>query len=66
MQIAIKAMVGLAGLAFVLAVICSAILSGPILGIPAEGFSRACTNLALLAIASSVCLDGKAGGSESP
>ena len=37
-----------AALAFVLAVI--AVFTGPIAGIPAESFSRACTNLALLAI----------------
>jgi hypothetical protein len=40
----------LSALGFVLAVI-AAILGGPILGIPAEGFSRACSNLALIAIA---------------
>jgi hypothetical protein len=44
-----KAITGLAGLAFVLAVVTNFI--GPLLNTPAEGFSRACTNLALLAIA---------------
>jgi hypothetical protein len=39
----------LSALGFVLAVI--AVIIGPILGIPAEGFSRACSNLALIAIA---------------
>ncbi len=38
----------LSALGFVLAVIAAII--GPILGIPAEGFSRACSNLALIAI----------------
>ena len=63
MQIAIKGLVGLAGLAFLLAVISSAIISSPILGTSPEAFSRACTNLALLAIASSLCLNGKASAS---
>ncbi len=54
MEMIIKGLIGLSALAFVLAVIGAAVLSGPILGIHAEGFSRACTNLALLAIALSV------------
>ena len=49
-----KVLVGLAGLAFILAVIGSA-FTGPIMGVTAEGFSRACTNLALIAIALSLC-----------
>ena len=44
-----KALTGLAFLAFVLAVVAN--FAGPILNTPAEGYSRACTNLALLAIA---------------
>lgn len=44
-----KGLTALAALAFVLAVVSS--FWGPILGTPAEGFSRACSNLALLAIA---------------
>ncbi len=44
-----KAFTGLAALAFVLAVVAS--FAGPILDTTPEGFSRACTNLALLAIA---------------
>lgn len=44
-----KALTGLAFLAFVLAVVAN--FMGPVLNTPAEGFSRACTNLALLAIA---------------
>ena len=43
----------LSALGFVLAII--AVFVGPIAGIPAEGFSRGCTNLALIAIALSVC-----------
>ncbi len=54
MEMIIKGLIGLSALAFVLAVIGAAVLSGPILGIHPEGFSRACTNLALLAIALSV------------
>ncbi len=54
----------LSALGFVLAVI-AVILGGPILGVPAEGFSRACSNLALIAIALFVCCKcegkGKAG-----
>ncbi len=48
-----KVLVGLAGLAFVLAVFVS--LLWPIFGIPGETFSRASNNLALLAIALAVC-----------
>jgi ABC-type amino acid transport system permease subunit len=44
-----KALIGLAVLAFLLAIVTN--FSGPILNTPAEGFSRACSNLALLAIA---------------
>ena len=45
----VKAMVGLAGLAFLLAVVIT--LGMSINDIPAEAFSRASNNLALLAIA---------------
>jgi hypothetical protein len=44
-----KVLVGLAGLAFVLAVAAS--FTGRIMHVHPEGFSRACSNLALLAIA---------------
>lgn len=44
-----KALTGLAVLAFVLAIVTN--FTGPLLNTPAEGYSRACTNLALLAIA---------------
>ena len=46
-------LVCLAALAFILAVISA--FSGPFAGITAEGYSQACTNLALIAIAVSVC-----------
>ncbi len=42
-----KALAGLAALAFVLAVV--TVFTGPIL-VPPEGYSRAATNLALLAL----------------
>ena len=44
-----KVLTGLAALAFVLAI--AANFAGALLNTPAEGYSRACTNLALLAIA---------------
>jgi hypothetical protein len=44
-----RACTGLAAFAFVLAVVASFV--GPILDTSPEGFSRPCTNLALLAIA---------------
>ena len=44
-----KALVALAVLAFVLAVVTH--FAGPIVGTYAEAYSRACSNLALLAIA---------------
>jgi ABC-type amino acid transport system permease subunit len=45
----VKALIGLSALAFVLAVVSS--FSGPIFHTVAEAYSRASTNLALLAIA---------------
>jgi hypothetical protein len=50
-----KAFTLLAVLAFLLAIVAN--FTGPIAGTSAEGFSRACTNLALLAIAVSMVLD---------
>jgi hypothetical protein len=50
---AAKAITALAVLAFLLAVIASW-FTGPILGVFPEGFSRASTNLALIAIAVAV------------
>lgn len=44
-----KVLVGLAALAFVLAVVTA--FAGPLMHVQPEGFSRACSNLALLAIA---------------
>jgi hypothetical protein len=44
-----KALIALSALAFVLAI--ASHFSGPIVGTQAEAYSRACTNLALLAIA---------------
>jgi hypothetical protein len=44
-----KALTGLAALAFVLAVLTH--FTGPIVQTQAEAYSRACTNLALIAIA---------------
>ena len=45
----VKGLIGLSALAFVLAVVAS--FSGPIMNTGAEAYSRASTNLALLAIA---------------
>jgi hypothetical protein len=47
-----KTLTALAALAFVLAVLTH--FAGPIMGTYAEAFSRACSNLALLAIALTV------------
>jgi hypothetical protein len=49
MASAAKTLVALAALALVLAVV--AHFAGPIVGTQAEAYSRACSNLALLAIA---------------
>lgn len=58
MAIVAKALVGLAALAFVLAVVSN--LTGLIEMSSAEGFSRASTNLTLLAIALVLCFgDGR-------
>jgi len=48
-----KVLIGLASLAFLLAVF--VVLLWPIFGITAESFSRASSNLALIAIALLVC-----------
>ncbi len=53
MQYLVKALVGFAALGFVLAVV-GAYTGAGFMGIPAESYSRACTNLALLGIAFSV------------
>ena len=49
MVIICKVLIGLAGLAFVLAVVVAQ--TGLTLGVPPEAFSRASNNLALIAIA---------------
>jgi len=56
-----RAFTGLAVLAFLLAVVTN--FTGMLLGTPAEGYSRACTNLALLAIALVVVFDDRGGRS---
>ena len=50
-----KTLVGLAALAFLCAVF--TVLAWPIYGLPAESFSRAANNLALLAIATHLVCD---------
>ena len=57
----IKVLIALAGLGFVLAVIVC--FTGPILGFGAEGFSRGCSNLALIAIALSLTFKEKSSAS---
>jgi len=56
MEYVVKGLVVLAALAFILGVL-AGITGGAIRGFPAESFSRACSNLALVAIA--VMLMGK-------
>ena len=51
-----KVLIGLASLAFLSAVFTA--LLWPIFNIPAESFSRACSNLALIAIALLLCVKG--------
>ena len=53
-------LIGLSALGFILAVISALVVGSPILGVTAEGFSRGCTNLALIAIALTVCSKGGA------
>jgi len=53
-----KVLIGLSALAFVLAVI-SPFVGGRIWFVPAESFSRACNNLALIAIGLTVCFKEK-------
>ena len=60
MQKLTMVLIGLSVVAFLLAVIGAFI--GPIVGISPEGFSRACTNLALIGIALSVCCKGVTTG----
>jgi hypothetical protein len=58
----IKGLIVLAALAFVVAVF-EALLHFNLLGIEPEGFSRACNNLALIAIALAVCCKKEPTGS---
>ena len=62
MQNIIKVLIGLSALAFVLAVIWT-FVGAAIWGGLAEAFSRACNNLALIAIALTVCFKEKVTGS---
>ena len=50
----IMVLIVLSAIAFLLAVI-SVLVTGPIMGISAEAFSRACTHLVLMGIGLSVC-----------
>lgn len=56
----VKGLVGLAALGFVLAILAGTVMGGDLMRIPAEAFSRASTNLSLLAIA--LILMGKKSG----
>ncbi len=56
MSVIAKVLIGLASLAFLLAVFTA--LLWPMFNIPAESFSRACSNLALIAIALLLCVKG--------
>jgi len=58
MRYLIWALIALAALGFVLAVV--GVLLGSLLGVSPEGFSRASTNLALIAIALLLATDKKA------
>ena len=58
-----KGLVALAVLAFISAVV-AGLMGGALMGFPAESFSRACSNLALVAIA--VMLMGGKGQSSTP
>jgi hypothetical protein len=51
-----KGLIALSGLAFVLAVV-SSLFHFNIMMVGPEGFSRACSNLALIAIALAVCFE---------
>lgn len=54
MSAIVRVLIGLSALAFVLAVIGTA-FTGPILTIQPEALSRACSNMALIAIAVTLC-----------
>jgi hypothetical protein len=61
MSMTSKILIGLAGLAFLLAVFSAKFW--PVLNVPAEGYSRAANNLALIAIALTVCSNPGSKGS---
>lgn len=50
-------LVGLSLLAFVLAVVGAVYIKGSMLGVAPEGYSRACSNLALISLALRFCID---------
>jgi hypothetical protein len=54
-------LIALSALGFVLAVV-GTLFGQPIMGVAPEGFSRACTNLALIAIALVVISERKSAG----
>ena len=58
-----KGLVALAVLSFIAAVL-SGLMGGSLMGFPAESFSRACSNLALVAIA--VMMMGSKGKAATP
>jgi len=58
METMVKALVGLAVLSFVIGTV-AGLLGGGLMDFPAESFSRACNNIALIAIA--MMLMGKNG-----
>lgn len=59
----VKALIGLAALAFVLAVLTN--FAGPIMNTSPEAYSRASSNLALLAIALVLTFGGRVGADRS-
>ena len=55
MQNLMNILVGLSVLAFALAVIVALFIPGSLIGVGSEGYSRACSNLALISIALHFC-----------
>jgi len=55
MQNLMNILVGLSVLAFALAVIVALFIPGGLIGVAPEGYSRACSNLALISIALHFC-----------
>ena len=52
-------LIGLSALGFVLAIIANLVVGGSVVGVSPEGFSRGCSNLALIAIALAVWFKGE-------